>query len=205
MLTVKSHQSELKMDESLFFKFCMNSSRVRKRKSAFFYEDLSEAEPASLEEDCSNETIDNVARLVCVLSHKERKQRGVNRDRNLQKMQWDDLYRNRSKEEFVEKMRITRDTFNLILNALYEELLLKPSNFLTEPTSPDRQLAETLYRLAHVVTYTVLEDILEFQKNQRVQFFKGTVSSDKIVLQLIVDGLYITKTSFFLSAEILLC
>ena len=90
-------------------------------------------------------------------------------------MQWDDLYQNRSKEEFVEKMRITRDTFNLILNALYEELLLKPSNFLTEPTSPDRQLAATLYRLAHGVTYTVLEDIFGISKEAGCKFFNKTV------------------------------
>ena len=43
-------------------------------------------------------------------------------------------------------------------------LVLTPTKFVSEPTSPDRQLAASLYRLARGVTYTVLEDVFRISK-----------------------------------------
>ena len=63
-------------------------------------------------DDDDQETLIDVARLVGVLADKPRKPRGPGRDRNLRKQQWDELYRQKSDDEFVEKMRITRTTFN---------------------------------------------------------------------------------------------
>ena len=80
-------------------------------------------------------------------------------------------------------MRITRTTFNNLLNILWDELVLTPTNLKPEPTTPDRQLALTLYRLAHGVTYTVLEDVFGISKESGCMFFNK-------VIRLIVAYIY---------------
>ena len=115
------------------------TSKQRKRKRAFFHESLLEGviQGDNIEEDENQETILNVARLTGVLTDKPRKLRGPDRNRDLRKEQWDDLYRQKSNDEFKEKMRITRATFDYILNILWDELVLTPTNFKPEPTTPD--------------------------------------------------------------------
>ena len=68
-----------------------------------------------------------------------------------------------------------RFTFKLLLNTLWDGLVLTPTNFVLEPTSPDRQLAASLYRLAHGVTYTVLEDVLGVSKESGCIFFNKVI------------------------------
>ena len=46
---------------------------------------------------------------------------------------------------------------------------------MLEPTSPDRQLAALLHRLAHRVTCTVLEDIFQISKESGCLFFNKVV------------------------------
>ena len=73
------------------------------------------------------------------------------------------------------KMRVNRTTFNLLLNTLWDGLVLTPTNFVLEPTSPDRQLAASIYRLAHGVTYIVLEDVFGILKESRCIFFNKVI------------------------------
>ena len=110
-----------------------------------------------------------------LLGDKNRKPRGPTRDRKFRKEQWTDFYRQKSDEEFSEKTRINRTTFNLLLNTLWDGLVLTPTNFVPGPTSPDRQLAASLYRLAHGVTYTVLEDVLGISKESGCVFFNKVI------------------------------
>ena len=72
-------------------------------------------------------------------------------------------------------MCINRSTFNLLLNTLWDGLVLTPTNFVLGPTSPDRQLAASLYRLAHGVTYTVLEDVFGILKESGCVFFSKVI------------------------------
>ena len=132
--------------------------RQRKRKLAFFHESLLEG-----------------ASHLGNLGDKNRKPRGPTRDRNVRKEQWTKLYNQKSDKEFSEKMRINRITFNLLLNTLWDGLVLTPTNFVPEPTSPDRQLAALLYRLAHGVTYTVLEDVFGISKESGCVFFNKVI------------------------------
>ena len=113
--------------------------------------------------------INNVVWVVGVLGDKNRITRGPTRDRNVRKEQWTELYNQKSAEEFSEKMRINRTTFNLLLNTLWDGLVL------LEPTSPDRQLAASIYRLAHGVTYIVLEDVFGILKESRCIFFNKVI------------------------------
>ena len=68
---------------------------------------------------------------------------------------------------------------NLLLNTLWDGLILTPTNFVPEPTSLDRQLTVSLYRLtarqAHGVTYTVLEDVLGIWEKLGCLFFKKVI------------------------------
>ena len=101
---------------SLYQQFSL-TSRQRKRKKTFFHESLLEGTMNVMDDD-DQETHIDVARLVGVLGDKPRKPSGPGRDRNLRKQQWDELYRQKIEYEFVEKMRITRTAFNLLLNTL---------------------------------------------------------------------------------------
>ena len=56
-------------------------------------------------------------------------------------------------------MRINRTTFNFIIDGIYEDIVLTPTNLEPNPTSPDRQLALTIYGLATGCTYSTLSDL----------------------------------------------
>ena len=63
----------------------------------------------------------------------------------------------------------------LLLNTSWDALLLTSTNFVPEPTSPDRQLAVSLYRLAHEVTYNVLEDVFGISKELECVLFNKVI------------------------------
>ena len=100
-----------------------------------------------MEEENDQDIINDVAREVGALGDKNRKPRGPTRDRNVRKEQWTELYNQKSDEGFSEKMWINCTTFNLLLNTLWDGLVLTPTNFVPEPTSPDRQLVASLYNI----------------------------------------------------------
>ena len=56
-------------------------------------------------------------------------------------------------------MRIRRDTFNQILVKIRDQIELTPTNLNPFPTSPDRQLALIIYRLAPGCSYATLSDV----------------------------------------------
>ena len=56
-------------------------------------------------------------------------------------------------------MRINRTTFKFIFDGIYEDIILSPKNLKPNRTSPDRQLALTIYRLATGCTYCTLSDL----------------------------------------------
>ena len=68
------------------------------------------------------------ATLAEVLENKPpRKVRTPDKDREIRKMQWEELYRQKSDDDFVDKMRISRTTFNVILNNMLNQLV-PPTN-----------------------------------------------------------------------------
>ena len=119
--------------------------------------------------------INDISRVVGVLGNKNRKPRECTRDWNVRKEQWTELYNQNIDEEFSGKMHINRTTFNLLLNTLWDGLVLTPTNFVLEPTSPDRQLAAPFYRLAHWLTYTILEDVFGISEELGCVFFNKVI------------------------------
>lgn len=60
---------------------------------------------------------------------------------------------------------------SLLLNTLWDKLVLTQTNIVSNLTSPGRQLTLTLYSLTHGVTYTVLDDHFRIPKESRCAFF----------------------------------
>ena len=64
-------------------------------------------------------------------------------------------YRNWSDVEFKKKIRINRETFDIILDRIRPELEKKPTNAKPNPLTVGRQLASTLQvRLWHILHYS---------------------------------------------------
>ena len=80
-------------------------------------------------------------------------------------------------------MRINCTTFNFILDGIYEDISLTPTNLKPNPTSPDRQLALTIYRLVIGCTYFTLSDLFGVSVSAASKFFNK-------ICRLMVVSLY---------------
>ena len=69
---------------------------------------------------------------------------------------------------FKKKQRVRRETFEHILNYARPHLEKTPTNMKPHPISVKRQLALTLYRLAHAASYNGLEDVFGILRMQNV-------------------------------------
>ena len=58
----------------------------------------------------------------------ERKPMAKDKLRNTEKLQWADVHHSWSKEDFKAIIRISRTTFNFILDGFYEDLVLTSTN-----------------------------------------------------------------------------
>jgi len=54
-----------------------------------------------------------------------------------------------SEKEFKKRLRVSKDTFEIILGKIEEFIVKTPTNLNQNPIETDRQLALTLYRLGH--------------------------------------------------------
>ena len=125
-----------------------------------------------------------VTALVAILDSKnERKPKAKDKLRDTGKLWWADVYRNWSEEDFKAKMRINRATCNFILDGIYEDIILTPTNLKPNPTSPDRQLALTIYRLDTGCTYSTLSDLFGVSVSAASKFFNK-------ICRLMVISLY---------------
>ena len=57
-------------------------------------------------------------------------------------------YQTWTEEKFKKRLRIKRETFEYIIGEIRLDIKKEPTNLKPNPTSNDRQLAVTLYRLA---------------------------------------------------------
>ena len=55
--------------------------------------------------------------------------------------------------------KVTRETFNLILDVLALYILIQPTKLNPEPINVDRELGLTLYRLGNGVSYSTLSQL----------------------------------------------
>ena len=123
-----------------------------------------------LEEECihekrrkyDNEAIENdfvrsclVTATAIINSKTPRKPSSRNRNPTVRKLWWSKDCNNWSDDNWKEKMRIRRDTFNQILVKIRDQIELTP-NLIPLPTSSDRQLTLTVCRLATGCSYATV-------------------------------------------------
>ena len=65
--------------------------------------------------------------------------------------------------EFKQRLRVTRETFNIILDHIREDIKKQPTNLKPFPTTPEQQLGLTLYRLVHGCHFLRSLICLEYQ------------------------------------------
>ena len=69
---------------------------------------------------------------------------------------------------------MTRDTFEFLLDNLREILQKQPTNSKPNPTTVERQLASTLYRYAHGVSFLTIGDLFGMSKELACRIFHKT-------------------------------
>ena len=139
----------------------IEKAKRRRMENEDFMDDLlnSSDYSANYQEDDDGEAIiiGTVAQTVLSASGSTvRKEKIPNRNREISKEIWTNGYASWDEEA---RVRITRQSFEFILGEIKHHLQKTPTNFCPEPIEPNRQLALTLYRLAHNCTYQRLDDV----------------------------------------------
>ena len=160
----------------------MEYTVFRKLKWRRLLKDLEEEYIYEKRKKKDNEAIENdfvrsclVTTTAIVTSKTPRKPRSRNRNRRVGKLWWSEVYNNWSDDNFKEKMGIRRDTFNQILVKIRDQIELTPTNLNPSPTSPDRQLALTIYRLATGCSHAISSDVFGVYTTPTYSYLPHTV------------------------------
>ena len=92
-----------------------------------------------------------------VVSRNPRKKRGCDEHRS--SSWWVEGSRTWDNAALKKRLRVSRETFDFILNENSDEIAKKPTRMKPNPTSPSTQLAVCLYRLAHGCSYLTQGDL----------------------------------------------
>ena len=71
----------------------------------------------------------------------------------------EDVFNHWKDKDFKSKIRINRETFNFVLNKIYDDVVMSPTNLKPFRTPPDQQIAITSYWFATGCTYWALSDL----------------------------------------------
>ena len=112
---------------------------------------------------------------VPINSTRHNRPRGPVINRQQQKESWTEGYANWSGDRFKARVRVTRDTFEYILQEIRQDIMKTPTNFEPNPIEPHRQLGLTLYRLAHGCDFQVIEDVFGVSKSLGVATFNKVI------------------------------
>ena len=82
-----------------------------------------------------------------------------NRNRDEQKRFWSNGFTTWTPEQFKENLRIDKETFLFILSQIAEDIRKEPTVIVPNPIEEHRQLALTVYRMAHGCSFKVLQHI----------------------------------------------
>ena len=112
-----------------------------------------------------------------------RKRKEPDEERNY--LWWDDGYQNWNDVQFKKRVRVTRETFQFILDSISDQIRKDTTKF-KEPTSPDRKLGLTLYRLAHGWSYGTVGYLFGIAPSTACSIF-NTVTN--VIVQSLHDDL----------------
>ena len=79
-------------------------------------------------------------------------------NRNAAKLWWTNGYKNWDDSQFKHRVRVSRETFELMLQRIEIYIVKEPTNMVHFPIEPHRQLGITLYRCAHEYTFSTVAD-----------------------------------------------
>ena len=96
---------------------------------------------------------------------------------------WTNGYGNWDESEFKKRLRIARETFEYILDNIHDDIEKQPTNLNPFPTTPDRQLAMTLYRLTHGCSFSTVGDLFGVSISLAAQTFNK-------IMRLLVVKMY---------------
>ena len=102
-------------------------------------------------------------------------ERGPNVNRNVGKRWWRNVYFNWDNEQFKSKFRHTKDNFNIILNRTEASIVKMPTNLVSGPIEPNRQLGLIIYKSAHGCTFTVIDNAFGIFESLATQTFNHAV------------------------------
>ena len=74
------------------------------------------------------------------------------------------MYQNWDEEQFKEKFRIFKCNIDYILSVIRPFIEKTPTNLVPDPIQPEKQLALTIYRLAHGCSFAVVSDLFVVSK-----------------------------------------
>ena len=80
-------------------------------------------------------------------------------NRNAAKLWWTNGYKNWDDSQFKHRLRVSRETFEFMLQRIEIYIVKEPTNIVPFPIEPHRQLGITLYRYAHGCTFSTVTDL----------------------------------------------
>lgn len=98
-----------------------------------------------------------VALSTIALANGNRRERGPNEPRNSN--WWTNGYQYWDHQSFKKRFRVSRNTFQYILEEIEDLLQKEATRMVPHPTTPAAQLALCLYRLAHGCTFLTVGDL----------------------------------------------
>ena len=80
-------------------------------------------------------------------------------NRNAAKLCWTNGYKNWDDSQFNHRLRVSRETFELVLQRIEIYIVKEPTNIVPFPIEAHRQLGTTLYRCPHGCTFSAVADL----------------------------------------------
>ena len=120
--------------DDIFLLFKSRRRRVEKEKDEFYHTFVKWNRAYNKGDSYGNTRI--VAAAVIFENVKEQKERAPDKQRNVEKLWWSEVYQNCSDHDFKSEMRLNLDTFNYILDSIHDQIVLTPTNLKPNPTPP---------------------------------------------------------------------
>ena len=100
-------------------------------------------------------------------------------NQNTAKLWWTSGYKNCDDSQFNHRLRVSRETFELMIQTIEIYIVKEPTNMVPFPIEPHRQLGITLYRCAHGCTFSTVVDLFGVSMSLAEQVF-ASVSRELI-------------------------
>ena len=68
-------------------------------------------------------------------------------------------YKNCDDSQFNHRLRVSKETFELMIQTIEIYIVKEPTNMVPFPIEPHRQLGITLYQCAHMCTFSAVADL----------------------------------------------